>query len=52
MENSSNLENWIKKRYFTLQEKFKKNREVSLTKEYFDNIYKNKRENLFNEYRK
>ena len=23
MENSSNLENWIKKRYFTLQEKFK-----------------------------
>lgn len=25
MENSSNLENWIKKRYFTLQEKFKKN---------------------------
>lgn len=34
------------------QEKFKKNREVSLTKEYFDNIYKNKRENLFNEYRK
>jgi len=25
MENTSNLENWIKKRYFTLQEKFKKN---------------------------
>ncbi len=25
MGNSSNLENWIKKRYFTLQEKFKKN---------------------------
>ena len=34
------------------QEKFKKNREVNLTKEYFDNIYKNKRENLFNGYRK